>query len=722
MEGHGYVLARREVIALFIAALLCLLAAERGGATSSGGTTIDNTVTATYTDARGHSYSAQSNVIVATIAQIAAIGVSPKEPQANPQTETAAVGQSVTRTFIVTNGSNIADAYRVTNLVAGSLKIAKAQWVLPGGATQDASGGALSPSVGSGGFIKLTVTISTAGLTVGAQVPVEVTVQTTQTGTINGLQSDTGKEWIAGGSAPALNGPGGTNTQITKSVDKAATVQSQPGATVTFDIVAANSGGAAAQNVVVTDTLPPGLSAVASSVRINGQAAGSAAGLHGQVLTVNVGTVGAGATMDVSFDASVPPGQVLGETFVNIASVSADGIAAQQTTPASVLAGTANIVFDALGGSNHPVGGATVELLDAQGNPVKLSSGVSGNIRHTASTVSAGKQNPVMTGPDGAYGFALQPSQIGPSGSRFFLTISAPGYLNRDIQLDITPGAEDQLYDVKATALDGAPLAAAGGFTLTNNAVQLQNVFGLFGNLPLFKAHTIDVTKTPDREAAQGGDRVVYTLGFTNTSAIALGSTSIVDVLPPGLAYANGTARLDGHTPFEPAVDGRTLTWNIPALSVGASHAIAYATVIFPSVTEGSTLTNTVTVTSAILPSNAKVSGSASAAVVVSGGMFSERRIVTGRVFIDAAHSGHFVIGDIGIAGVRVYMEDGSYTVTDREGRFSFPSVRPGMHALRIDSTTLPAGVHGVLQRLLHGILDGATMEDVEFALEGGAR
>lgn len=732
MERYDYVLARREVIAIVVAALLCLLAGPRGAAASSGGTTIVNSVTATYSDARGRSYATLSNVLVATVAEIGAISVSPKQAQANTQSDTVAVNQTAIRTFVVANGSNISDAYRVTALTAGSLKIVSASWLLADGSKQDAMNGAVSPTIAAGGFIKLLVTVSTSGLAIGAQVPVDVTVQTTAAGTVNGLQSDTGREWIVGGSAPVLTGPSGANTQVTKTANKVTVVQSEPGSTVTFDITAQNSGGSAAQNVVVSDNVPAGMAIVASSAKIDGQAAGSAATIQGQTITVNVGSLAAGAALDVSFQASVPPGQVLGESFVNIASIAADGIPAQQTTPASVLAGTANIVFDGFGGEHHPVGGAVVALLDAQHHPVQLENTSSSSARRTAATVpGAATQNPFTTGPDGAYGFALQPDQIATGGSRFFLTIAAAGYLNREVQLDITPGAEDQLYDVKATSLDGQPLAAAGGFTLTGNAVQLQNVFGLFGNLPLFSSKTIDVTKTSDRQAAAGGDRVVYTVGFTNTSSSALGATTVVDTLPSGMVYATGTGRLDGRA-LEPAVSGRTLTWTLPQLAVGIAHTLTYATVVFPTVTEGTTLTNTATVTSVLPSTTAKVSGSASASIAAIAGGLTQRRIVTGRVFVDAAGSGHFTRGDSGVAGVRVYLEDGSYALTDADGRFSFPSVRPGMHVLRLDETTLPSGLRAfrdaamdstrATQRLLHGILDDGTMEDVEFALQGGAK
>ena len=40
--------------------------------------------------------------------------------------------------------------------------------------------------------------------------------------------------------------------------------------------------------------------------------------------------------------------------------------------------------------------------------------------------------------------------------------------------------------------------------------------------------------------------------------------------------------------------------------------------------------------------------------------------------------------------GVRVMLQDGSYTVTDEDGRYHFEGVRPGLHVVQIDPSTLP--------------------------------
>ena len=44
-----------------------------------------------------------------------------------------------------------------------------------------------------------------------------------------------------------------------------------------------------------------------------------------------------------------------------------------------------------------------------------------------------------------------------------------------------------------------------------------------------------------------------------------------------------------------------------------------------------------------------------------------------------------------GLAGVRIMMEDGSYAVTDRDGRYHFEGVRPGTHVVQMDAMTLPS-------------------------------
>jgi uncharacterized repeat protein (TIGR01451 family) len=49
-----------------------------------------------------------------------------------------------------------------------------------------------------------------------------------------------------------------------------------------------------------------------------------------------------------------------------------------------------------------------------------------------------------------------------------------------------------------------------------------------------------------------------------------------------------------------------------------------------------------------------------------------------------------------GVKGVRLYMEDGTYAVTDENGKYHIEGVRPGTHVVQLDTGSLPAGYRAV--------------------------
>lgn len=668
----------------------------------AGNTKIVNTASATWQDNRGNTYQNESNPLGVVVQPIAALTVTPKETAVNPSADGYPANQNVTRTFVISNVSNIADEYKIASVTADKGQIVSVAFVTASGSTPVTIGSTVSPLVQPGDNIGVQVTIATTGIAVGTSFALHLTAQTTASGTANGLVSDTGEQWLLAAAGPTISGPTSANAPISKTVNQLQLLQSQPGAVVTYDVVAKNYGGTPATNAVVTDPLPAGVTVDTSSVKVNGVAT-SGASLSGQTLTVQVGTIDAGATVDISFNAQVEQALTIGSSFVNTAQLQADGVPSQGTSPASVLIGTADIVFDPVR-SNAPIAGATISLFDVNDVLVPLNA------------QSANTKNPYITGSGGTYGFPISPSQISSGASTFYLTVTAPGYLNRRIKLVLTRAANGQLYNVAATSQDGQPLASAGGFALTASTVSLNDVFGLFGNIPLFKTQTITIDKTVNQTTAQSGDRLIYTIEVGNPSSGTLGKAVINDTLPAGEAYAARTARLDGAA-LEPAVHGRVLTWTLSSLAAGTKHRLTYACVVFPSVTAGTLLTNAATASALISGTMVNVNASASADVEIVGGALGDRSVITGRVFFDAMRTGHFAHGDRGLGGVRIYLEDGSSVVTDEQGRFSFPAARPGMHVLRVDSATLPAGMHGVMQRLVHGVLDDGLMQDIEFPL-----
>ncbi|MBV8172029.1 MAG: DUF11 domain-containing protein [Candidatus Eremiobacteraeota bacterium] len=710
----------RRSLALVLAAAgagWVVMATQPALAATPAGTLISNTASATYDDAAGTSYATDSNTVVAQVQAVSSLIVTPKEAIVNPALDAYAVGTPVTRRFTITNTSNLTDAYTIQAATTTKGVITAINFVVPpaGPPIPVTVGSTVSPNVVPGGTMFVDVTVNTAGVPVGTSWSINITAQTTVTGTANGLQSDSGQRWAIAVPGPNLSG-------VKKLVGGQPSVQSAPSSTVTFTVSFTNSGGLPANNVVMTDVVPIGLHPILASVLINNVPAGGQATLVGQTLTVTIPTVAPTQTIVIQFEATVDPNAQLGTTMVNVAQVSATGVGPFSSSPASVFVGTGNIVYDGLAGPGFPIGSAALTLTKPPAiTPFALTgTGVAPNNANA---------NPFTTDSTGTYSYGFGTNQFGgPIGdAHYILTVVASGYLNRQVDVVLHADPSLTLYTATIKALDGQQLATPGGFTLTPGPVTLNNVFNILGNIPMFTAHPIQITKAVDQQAVSTASRVIFTINFSNASLATLTNTKLIDTLPPGIAYGPGTALVDG-VHQEPVVNGRTLTWSFGTLAPGASHTIVYAGLVLPQAVVNTTLTNVAAVTATA--AGADLSASAEASVyVLSGGAFSYTIPITGRVYIDVAGLGKFVPGDKGVSGVRLYLEDGEYVVTDADGRYSFPSARPGMHVVHLDVTTLPSGVHPFpdglniesthsVTRLVHGILDTGLLQDINFGLE----
>jgi len=240
----------------------------------------------------------------------------------------------------------------------------------------------------------------------------------------------------------------------------------------------------------------------------------------------------------------------------------------------------------------------------------------------------------------------------------------------------------------------------------------------------------LQVQKSVDREVAASGDRLIYTIVASNLNSIALGATTIVDIMPGGVAYANGSTRIDG-VPFkDPLKAGSTLSWLLPATVAKGQHTVIFAAVIAPGIPVGTIMTNTANANAKVPGTNTTLaSPNAQAQTRVIGGIFNDCVTILGRVFVDKDNTGRFSRDDVGIPNVRIFLESGEYVVTDRYGKYNFACVRPGMHVLRLDTLTLPPGTapYNVrnyddprsVQRLAHGVLDAGLIQNINFAIRG---
>ena len=91
-------------------------------------------------------------------------------------------------------------------------------------------------------------------------------------------------------------------------------------------------------------------------------------------------------------------------------------------------------------------------------------------------------------------------------------------------------------------------------------------------------------------------------------------------------------------------------------------------------------------------PTQAQCSNEGRWQVKPRGGVFSNEGCVVGQIYVDG--NGNFLKDseELGIPGVRLYFEDGTYLVSDVEGKYSYCGLRPVTHVLKVDGRTLPRG------------------------------
>jgi hypothetical protein len=76
----------------------------------------------------------------------------------------------------------------------------------------------------------------------------------------------------------------------------------------------------------------------------------------------------------------------------------------------------------------------------------------------------------------------------------------------------------------------------------------------------------------------------------------------------------------------------------------------------------------------------------------VTGGVFTTDACVVGKVYVDCNNNQVQNREELGIPGVRLFMEDGTTITTDVEGKYSYCGLSPRTHVLKADPLSLPRG------------------------------
>jgi uncharacterized repeat protein (TIGR01451 family) len=268
----------------------------------------------------------------------------------------------------------------------------------------------------------------------------------------------------------------------------------------------------------------------------------------------------------------------------------------------------------------------------------------------------------------------------------FRFPLVAPG----DYRLEVTPPASHTFPSQRTIAdlqtLPNAPFRLQPGSYGQSFVVSAAPAVAV--DLPLDSAaNTLQLRKTAGQQIATTGDFVQYTLSLQNASQNgAFTNVRVIDSLPAGARYRPGSLRLNGARIADPAVsaDGRGFTYTHPLLDAGQTIELRYV-VEFTVAMRGTR--DAVNTAQAVAAGNVR-SNEARALVRMNEELFSQKGFIVGRVFEGQCDADGRE--DAGVAGVRVYLEDGRYGVTDVNGRFHFEGLEPGTHSVQLDKLTLP--------------------------------
>lgn len=338
-------------------------------------------------------------------------------------------------------------------------------------------------------------------------------------------------------------------------------------------------------------------------------------------------------------------------------------------TSTIILVDPIGIVFDSR--TNEPVSGVKVTLIDITGQGNGGKPGQPAEV--IAEDLESSAPSTVVTGSDGIFFFPLVAESRykvileTPEQYTFPSTVSS-GLLmefDRNIVQPASWGGEFQISQELGAFVFDVPLdpKAADGFLLT---------------------------KEVSRNVAEIGDSVIYTLTLKNSSSALYRSVRIEDRLPHGFFYEEGSTVVDGVPALDPTGGrGPRLTFYIGQLDSGEETVVQYRVRLGPGANKGTGINRAQAISFGppLLYSN-----EARVKVRVEEGVFTDKGIIFGRVFVDNDDDLLPSENDLGVPGVRIYLEDGTYAITDREGKYSIYGQRPVAHIVKLDPFTLPRG------------------------------
>lgn len=198
----------------------------------------------------------------------------------------------------------------------------------------------------------------------------------------------------------------------------------------------------------------------------------------------------------------------------------------------------------------------------------------------------------------------------------------------------------------------------------------------------------ITITKNVSRAQAQPGDLLYYKVTLRNADASKWTlPLTLTDASSQWLRLRAESVRIDGHeadqADLAPHLDGHGFALSLASIPPGEQRVISYVMSVRADAPPGDA-TNRAT---GLTQDGARATAQASVRILRDA--IADRMTLIGRVTNGNCEDFENAPG---VAGVRVMLEDGSYTLTDETGRYHFEGLVPGTHVVQVSAETLPEG------------------------------
>jgi uncharacterized repeat protein (TIGR01451 family) len=725
------------VLAIFLAASLSpvsFTSAQQGG--TVGGSTLQIQGYGLYKDDDGREHRTVSELVRIVIQTVTLLYVTPNETEPSAQIQHH---QEFPRLFQICNGGNSSDQVIINKIeVSSPARIVSIYFDTDGSGALSSTdveiqvGETLSPSLQPGGCIGVLVLVNSESFPTRTNLLMRLTASSMTPGTANGIQRATGQIINTVIDGPRITGPAdGPPLLLVNDLPRVVATANQ---ILRYTLELRNSGDSPAAGIGFVNDLPDGLEYLPGTMKLDNKMFGELAGKatpSSSHIQINIPSLAPGQSAHVEYQVRVTANVTSGRALVNYGIVSVENLPPLKTTETVIVVDPFGVVFAAHGGGSAPVPGAHITLLTDTSSNTALNIPPGAGLPPNTQNL-----NPDIADAQGRYNFTLLPAQLGSLSAEatYYLRVSAPGFMNRMLRVSLSM-THSGLFQATLTAIDGQAIADGNGFSLVREAVTVADLASLSPNIPMFESHSLEIDKAVDKQRAEIGDVLTYTINIHNPTAAAISQLVLRDKLPKSFHYAAGTAQIQkGNSTNgagwlslqeQPKVSNDELTMNLGELAAGAHSQIKYRVRIGANAQEGDEF-NEAVVSGRFQDGELVQTDMARVSVYVGAGVFSTRQIILGRVYEDANHNGRFDKDDKTIAGARVYLMNGQYVLTDAAGLYNFPTVGDGAVVIALDPISVSPGLKlqdaGQLSgrswaRLLRTPLGGGSLLHQDFAL-----